>query len=304
MRALENWHAALEDVYGPVVVDAMDIPSFQGRFSRNGSPALPCGIVGSNVQRVRQGVAPHDRANSSRVFLVANLAGNAVLKCGERSLTFAPGDCTLVDPGMPWDFRFSDPFQHLSVHLPRSILDLHPDGPAESVLHAFPASSLLARSLITLSRLIIFERSRCGVVEEVSLRDSLVSLVAGGLAAGRENPARAPNTAARRTFARAQSAIERRLADPDLCPVDIAGEAGISLRSLHRLFHQHGESVSSYIVGRRLQRAYHMLISASAGHRSVTEIAYHWGFKDLGHFSRAFRRKFSQSPSDVHAQGS
>jgi AraC family transcriptional activator of tynA and feaB len=303
LYALETWHAALEDVYGTVAIDAADVPSFQGNFSRNGSSALPCGVIGSNVQRVRQIVEPHSGAGSGHVYLVANLAGSAVLKCGEHSLAFGPGDCTLVDPGMAWDFQFRDPFQHLSVHLPRSILYLHPDGPAASVLYLFSARNFLTRSLLMLSKLVVGERQQCGIVAELSLRDSLISLISGALAAGREDPTQGPSAAARRAFARAQAVIERGLTDPDLGPADIARQAGMSLRSLHRLFYQHDESVCSYILSRRLQRAYQMLISSSARRRTVTEVAFHWGFKDLGHFSRAFHRKFRRSPSDVLARG-
>jgi len=31
----------------------------------------------------------------------------------------------------------------------------------------------------------------------------------------------------------------------------------------------------------------------------VTEIAFRWGFKDSAHFSRAFKREFGISPSEV-----
>jgi AraC-like DNA-binding protein len=35
--------------------------------------------------------------------------------------------------------------------------------------------------------------------------------------------------------------------------------------------------------------------------RSVSEIAYHWGFNDAAHFSRTFKARFGMSPRDARS---
>lgn len=49
----------------------------------------------------------------------------------------------------------------------------------------------------------------------------------------------------------------------------------------------------------RLKRAYADLKQLSPRDTSVTEIAWKWGFVNMGRFAQEFRRKFDQFPSEV-----
>jgi AraC-like DNA-binding protein len=71
----------------------------------------------------------------------------------------------------------------------------------------------------------------------------------------------------------------------------------MSLRVLHVLFEDTGESVAGLIRRERLARCWCDLERPSGG--AVTEIAFRWGFKDSAHFSRAFKREFGISPTEV-----
>jgi AraC family transcriptional activator of tynA and feaB len=58
------------------------------------------------------------------------------------------------------------------------------------------------------------------------------------------------------------------------------------------------------IVSRRLERCRTALADARQAHRSVSEIAYAWGFSDQSHFTRRFRAAYGCSPSDFRKQNS
>ena len=73
--------------------------------------------------------------------------------------------------------------------------------------------------------------------------------------------------------------------------------ATLSVRALHAAFEDTGESVAGLVRRERLARCYEDLERPSGG--SVTEIAFRWGFRDAAHFSRAFKREFDVTPSDV-----
>jgi AraC family transcriptional regulator len=62
-------------------------------------------------------------------------------------------------------------------------------------------------------------------------------------------------------------------------------------RSFKRVF---GEPPHAYVVRRRLERAYHLMITSEA---SLSEIALSVGFSDQAHLSRLFKQAFGQSPS-------
>lgn len=77
---------------------------------------------------------------------------------------------------------------------------------------------------------------------------------------------------------------------------DIARQAGVSVRSLNRLFRNHLNSrVVSYINDIRLEHAC-MLLSRS--HLQVNEIAERCGYANACFMSRQFSRKYNCSPSE------
>jgi len=73
----------------------------------------------------------------------------------------------------------------------------------------------------------------------------------------------------------------------------------MSQRSLHLLFEPTGVSFARRVLQRRLQECHAMVASPAHAHRSVTDIAFAWGFKDLTTFYRAFRRQFDMAPGEL-----
>jgi AraC-like DNA-binding protein len=91
--------------------------------------------------------------------------------------------------------------------------------------------------------------------------------------------------------------VRDHLQDAELGPNNIARAFSMSVRALHALFEDGDESVAVMVRNERLQRCYEDLQRHNGG--SVTDIAFRWGFCDAAHFSRVFRRKFGETPSDV-----
>ena len=102
--------------------------------------------------------------------------------------------------------------------------------------------------------------------------------------------------------ARALRYIEAHLAEPTLSPRQIAAALGMSLRYLHLLF-EDGPSVGATMLASRLDRCRDALVDPAFRHRSVSEIAYQWGFNDAAHFSRTFKTRFGVSPRAVRHHG-
>jgi AraC-like DNA-binding protein len=93
--------------------------------------------------------------------------------------------------------------------------------------------------------------------------------------------------------------IESHLSDQSLSPKKIAASSRISLSYLYSLFNDNETTVSQFVQAKRLQRAYEILVADPRGHRTVSEVAYEVGFKNVSHFSRCFSRHFNVAPRDA-----
>lgn len=92
--------------------------------------------------------------------------------------------------------------------------------------------------------------------------------------------------------------IEQRLGEPDLSPESIAAAFHITLRYLHRLFDTEADTLARYIRRRRIEECARALASPLQRGRSISSIAYDYGFSSLAHFSKVFREHYGVSPSD------
>jgi AraC family transcriptional activator of tynA and feaB len=55
--------------------------------------------------------------------------------------------------------------------------------------------------------------------------------------------------------------------------------------------------VNKLLQARRLERCRHILANPLYGQLSISSIAFSWGFTDMTHFARRFRKAFGVLPS-------
>jgi AraC-like DNA-binding protein len=88
------------------------------------------------------------------------------------------------------------------------------------------------------------------------------------------------------------------LRDPDLSVDQIATALNCSKRHLYNAFADEPHTLASYIQHLRLDACLRELQQVGPAARPITDIALHWGFNNLSHFSRVFRERTGQSPSE------
>ncbi len=96
--------------------------------------------------------------------------------------------------------------------------------------------------------------------------------------------------------------IQPMLRDPDLDLKMVAAKNGISLRYLHWLFESGDTTPWRYIVQQRLEGSRRDLTNPELDNRSVTDIAFAWGFSNATHFARKVKAEFGISPTELRRQ--
>jgi len=95
------------------------------------------------------------------------------------------------------------------------------------------------------------------------------------------------------------SEIDQRSGEADLSAAVVGARLGITARYVHMLLKDTGHTFGRHVMDRRLQTAFALLRDAQWHRRRISDVAIAAGFSDLAHFSRAFRRKYAATPSDI-----
>ena len=97
--------------------------------------------------------------------------------------------------------------------------------------------------------------------------------------------------------------IQEHLAQLDMTTQVVADAHFISLRTLQDLFQENGTTVSAWIRDQRLEKCHEELLDPLNANRSVAQIARRWGFQNPAHFSRVYRDKYKETPSQTRSRG-
>lgn len=288
-RRFEAWEEALCDSHHRWRLEGGQRDDYRAR--------LEVGQVG-DLQLVKCACDPcHGRRDGREIGadpapffgLLMVFAGAERVQVGRHDARVGAGQVLLWDSTSPVRFALEGPLEKLTLLVPRErLLRAAPGAPAlvGRALDWRRGMGRVVSSHVTAlcdeARYILDDRSGCAA-------ETTLHLVAASLAAP------APESAAHAGLrARVVLHIDERLADPTLDPQAIAEHFGISLRFLHQLFAPTDTTVARCILLRRLERCREAL--ALAPHLGITELAFDWGFKDAAHFSRAFKRRYGESP--------
>jgi AraC-like DNA-binding protein len=125
-------------------------------------------------------------------------------------------------------------------------------------------------------------------------------VVAGLSSLAPDAPVPEPELAARREQIKA--CARARLRDPGLTVAAIAAALHTSVSTLHRAFTGEPCSIAEWVWGQRLDAVRADLCDPALRHRTISDLAFSWGFVDASHFSRAFKARFGCTAREVRAQ--
>ena len=100
----------------------------------------------------------------------------------------------------------------------------------------------------------------------------------------------------------ALAVLRARYMQPGLGAAEVAAEAGLSLRTLHRAMAAQGPGFLATLMALRVEAAAGLLAQARWRHLAVAEIGRRCGFADASHFARQFQRQRGMAPAAFRAR--
>jgi AraC-like DNA-binding protein len=294
-RKIEFWNELLAETYSGLVVDPLQ-PRFDAQMSRwllGDMTMIWPKSAAAAVARRRNGPTP---ANQTLVLHMLH-AGECHLTHRGRESVLRAGDMVVCTGEEYYRFDVGGHHEMLVVEMSRSLAAERVAGLDDRIGCCISGQQAATR-LLHNYLLSLWREGAANLDEAMGQAYStvLVDLFAMSL--------RAPDTSAPASrsplFDRMKGVVEARLGDPALTPSSLAGELGVSLRTLQGAAADAGTTPVGYIARRRLEMAAQKLRMDPKA--SITQIAFDVGFTDGAYFTRRFHDQFGVSPRQYRLQ--
>ncbi|WP_171034162.1 helix-turn-helix domain-containing protein [Lichenicoccus roseus] len=290
------WQHMLKSTWGSWDVQKPSGPDFQASISSQAVDALrivhcvcdPCSATRGC------GAVTKDAADDVTIQLV--LSGSERFAIEDRRTLLTPGDILIWTSLKAMRFEVVERLAKVSVTIPlarlRGWLPNSWHSMQASLPHLSPSTGLLSAFM----RQLVDADASASIQSADAVTEVMLGLMVNAL--GGDLTDREASSIRHQQLQAVKRFIETHLDDPDIKPAQVAAANRISLRYLHALFESEGTTVQQHIIQRRLDRCRRDLSNPAMRHRTVTEIAFAWGFQNSTHFSRRFKAAYGQSPTE------
>ncbi|MGA7328953.1 MAG: helix-turn-helix domain-containing protein [Rhodomicrobium sp.] len=240
-------------------------------------------------------------SNNDHLFICRQITGALSLEQNARAITLRSGDFTLLDPMMPYSGHFATDSKLLVLKVPRRSLEARVGQVREVAATAMRTEDAEHRLTSSFLNMLPEHAGQINLkAQEILYRQSL-DLIALSLGKATNRTPRFSSGQALMLF-NVDSAVEARLTDPNLDGNTVAAAVGISVRYANSLLVQQNTSLTRLIRSKRLARCLDALQDPLQARRTVSEIAYSWGFSDMTHFGRVFKKAYGVLPSEIRGR--
>ena len=294
-KQIQCWTDALTDLCGQFDVDPLDASSFEGRIKYATVSRLKLCQIETSQHRIAHTISRAKLSEHPFVKIHFQTYGLSYFEQDGRRIDVMPGDCLAYDVSCPHTIVSPALTRHEVVIVPKDLLQERGFRLAKMSPRKLSARSGTGRIAYDFVHATFDEASKLSPSNASGVADSLIDLLLLPL---READAMFDRVGPEAMYVRAQGFIREHLRDPDLSIDQISAALGCTKRYLHMLFSDRGMTVSDYIWNARLQNCRHELETQCG--KTITDVAFSWGFSSSSHFSRIFRKYFGVVPSSIN----
>jgi AraC-like DNA-binding protein len=254
---------------------------------------LQVGSGYSTDQILRRSPRQIARGDVEYFHVAVQASGRSLVSQDGHEIILEPGDFTLLDRSRPYQYSYNGKFSQIILILRQDLLLPRMGSAALFTATRIDGSRDIGGLLSPMLRQLPMFAASVGDGARERVAQNILDLIATALLTHEER-ARIPSGM---TLVRVKFWIETHLGG-DLSAERIAAECKVTARHLNRLFARESTSLMQYVLERRLARCRRDLTDAAMRHRTISEIAIAAGFKDLSHFSRAYRSRYGRTASE------
>jgi len=287
----DAWLNALHGHCGPFDMD-FGSGEFEGSVDARTVGRFQCARITQTSRQARRSRREIEKATGADFFVILQLSGrNQIEQAGNIAL-MGPNDIAIVDSAQPSRFIMDGKNISLALHLPKPELEkMDVDWRPRLATPLSRSNAALIGSLIRSA----YEQGRGLDPARGRIVDSaIVALLAANWSDAAEDAEGWDGPPG--LLKSIQDYVLGHLGEEELSPPMIAKAHRVSERKVHRAFEGFGVSLCEWIRRSRLDRCAVELRDPYQGDRTITEIAFRWGFSSSAHFSRLFRAEFGLTP--------
>ena len=239
-------------------------------------------------------LAPTD-TNSGDLDFYLLLDGEIAFEGDKGPVHLRSGDMTILRTDEPLA-SVSSQMDMIALCLPERLIQ-HRLGDRPLVINQTVSGRTgLGACLGALLRTVAQRNDELSLEEKLVLQSSVVETILQAVSTDSESPGSAAAQQDAKLRLLKRSALSQ-IRDPELSPIRLADDTGVSVRTVHRLFHLSGATFRDWLREQRLDRCLGELMDPTTNRHTVADVAFRWGFNDLTTFNRSFKAKYGVSPT-------